>query len=120
EVVNLEELIDIKGWKALGNKLSQYKVSKVTLIKDEESGPDLSEENADDEATETEKDSQSLKKKEVEHQHQPESSQKHQQNDQQQREQQNEQASLFASKPEKAPQQSQPSQQKANPAQKVS
>lgn len=122
ELVNLEELIDIKGWKALGNKLTQYKVSKVTLIKEEESGPDLSEENADDEATETEKDSQSLKKKEVEHQHPPESSQRQQQNEQQQsdRHQSEQQASLFASKPEKAPQQSQPSQQKANPAQKVS
>ncbi|HOX82787.1 MAG TPA: DNA gyrase/topoisomerase IV subunit A [Chryseolinea sp.] len=41
EVINLEDLIDVKGWKALGNRLSQYKVSKVTLIQEEEeSGPE--------------------------------------------------------------------------------
>lgn len=31
ETVNLEDLIDIKGWKALGNRLSQHKVLKVSL-----------------------------------------------------------------------------------------
>jgi topoisomerase-4 subunit A len=64
ESVNLEELIDIKGWKALGNKLSQFKVSKVTLI-GEEAGPEEPETDSDEEASETEKDSQSLKKKEL-------------------------------------------------------
>lgn len=29
ELVNLEELVDVKGWKAVGNRLSQYKVTKV-------------------------------------------------------------------------------------------
>lgn len=39
EVVNLEELIDVKGWKALGNRLSQFKVTKVRPVEDpEESG----------------------------------------------------------------------------------
>ncbi len=41
EVINLEDLIDVKGWRALGNRLSQYKVSKVTLIQEEEeAGPE--------------------------------------------------------------------------------
>jgi topoisomerase-4 subunit A len=30
----LDELIDVKGWKAIGNKLSQYKVQKVRLLED--------------------------------------------------------------------------------------
>jgi topoisomerase-4 subunit A len=38
ESVNLEEIVDVKGWKALGNRLSQFKVSKVSLVQDEESG----------------------------------------------------------------------------------
>ncbi|MFN3840256.1 MAG: DNA gyrase/topoisomerase IV subunit A [Cyclobacteriaceae bacterium] len=32
EQVNLEDLIDVKGWKALGNRLSQHRVTKVTLL----------------------------------------------------------------------------------------
>ncbi|HEX6889173.1 MAG TPA: hypothetical protein VF141_00715, partial [Chryseolinea sp.] len=40
ETVNLEEIVDVKGWKALGNRLSQFKVSKVNLVQDEESGPE--------------------------------------------------------------------------------
>ena len=67
ENYNLEELIDVKGWKALGNRLSQYKVTKVTLAEEpEETG--LEERDDDNElvdtAAETEKGSQSLKKKE--------------------------------------------------------
>ena len=38
EVINLEEVVDVKGWKAVGNKLSQYKVSKVKLVQEEETG----------------------------------------------------------------------------------
>ncbi len=46
EVINLEDLIDVKGWKALGNRLSQYKVAKVTLIQEEEeTGPEPEEES---------------------------------------------------------------------------
>ena len=62
EVVNLEDIIDVKGWKALGNRLSQYKVTKVSLVQDEETGPE-EETESDVEASETEKDSQALKKK---------------------------------------------------------
>jgi len=63
EVVNLEDIVDVKGWKALGNKLTQHKVVKVHL-------PDETEEQTPDEtdaaeATETDKDIQSPKKKEA-------------------------------------------------------
>ncbi len=62
EVVSLEDIVDVKGWKALGNKLTQYKVVKVHLPDEgEDSTPDLA---ADNEATETEKGSESPKKKE--------------------------------------------------------
>ncbi|MBL7841105.1 MAG: DNA gyrase/topoisomerase IV subunit A [Cyclobacteriaceae bacterium] len=68
EVVNLEDIIDVKGWKALGNRLSQHKVTGVKLTQEpEETGL---EEGDDDneliEATETGKGSQSSKKKEQE------------------------------------------------------
>jgi topoisomerase-4 subunit A len=66
ETVSLDEIVDIKGWKALGNRLSEYKVTKVTLAQDEESGLEEGDEDNEvvDEVTETEKDSQSPKKKE--------------------------------------------------------
>lgn len=64
ETINLEEVVDIKGWKALGNRLSEHKVTKVNLLQEEEiSGEEEGEENELTEATETEKGSQSLKKK---------------------------------------------------------
>lgn len=64
EVINLEDLVDVKGWKALGNRLSQFKVTKVHL-------PDEPEDQAPDEAddtevTETGKGGESPKKKEGE------------------------------------------------------
>jgi len=67
EVINLEEIIDVKGWKALGNRLSQYKVTKVRPVEDPE---DTGQEEGDDEnelatekATGTGKDGESPKKK---------------------------------------------------------
>jgi topoisomerase-4 subunit A len=36
EIINLEDVIAVKGWKALGNRLSQYKVTRVTLTEDQE------------------------------------------------------------------------------------
>jgi len=58
EVINLEDIVDVKGWKALGNRLSQNKVTKVSLVEEEEevSGP---EEAEDDETP----DEQASKKK---------------------------------------------------------
>jgi len=38
EVVNLEDIIDVKGWKAMGNRLSQFKVTKVRPVDDGETG----------------------------------------------------------------------------------
>lgn len=67
ESYNLEELIDVKGWKALGNRLSQFKVTKVTLAEEpEETGLEEGDDDNElvDAAAETEKGSQSLKKKE--------------------------------------------------------
>jgi topoisomerase IV subunit A len=64
ETVSLDEIVDIKGWKALGNRLSEYKVTKVTLAQDEESGLEEGDEDNEvvEEVTETEKD-QAQKKK---------------------------------------------------------
>jgi topoisomerase-4 subunit A len=60
EVVNLEDLIDVKGWKALGNRLSQYKVTKVKPVEDpEETGL---EEGDDTEMTEATSSPSSKKK----------------------------------------------------------
>lgn len=60
QVVNLEELVEVKGWKSVGNRLSEFKVTKVTLLEEED--PAVEEESAT-EATESEDDSQSPKKK---------------------------------------------------------
>ncbi len=64
EVVNLEDIIDVKGWKALGNRLSQHKVTKVKPVEDpEDSGLEEGDEGESlVEATET-KGSPSPKKK---------------------------------------------------------
>ena len=32
ETVELNDLVDVKGWKAAGNRLSQYVVKKVKLV----------------------------------------------------------------------------------------
>jgi topoisomerase-4 subunit A len=65
ETVNLEDIIDVKGWKALGNRLSVHKVTRVKPVEEpEDSGlEDGDEENALIEATETDKGSPSPKKK---------------------------------------------------------
>lgn len=67
EVINLEDIIDVKGWKALGNRLSQHKVTKVRSTEE----PEEQGNAADDEVTES-KDFQSPKKKEEPSQPQPE------------------------------------------------
>lgn len=49
DVVNLEDIVDVKGWKALGNKLSQYKVTKVSLLEEpEEVAPQEDDETTDE------------------------------------------------------------------------
>lgn len=68
ETANLEELIDVKGWKALGNKLSPHRVVNVTLVGEpEETGlEEGDEENEIVESSETSSKagSQGVKKKE--------------------------------------------------------
>jgi topoisomerase-4 subunit A len=68
EVVNLEELIDVKGWRAIGNRLSLHKIAKVSLVQEEEVVPDEVDED-EVEGTESE-DSQSPKKKSKQRQQQ--------------------------------------------------
>jgi topoisomerase-4 subunit A len=63
EVINLEDIVDVKGWKAMGNRLSQYKVVKIKPLEEPE---DTGLEDGEDgviETTETEKGSPSSKKK---------------------------------------------------------
>jgi len=61
EVVNLEDVVDVKGWKALGNRLTQHKVVKVHLPEEEENTPA----EPDDEVAALERE-ESPKKKEEE------------------------------------------------------
>jgi len=67
EVINLEEIIDVKGWKAMGNRLSQFKVIKVKPFEEpEDGGPedgDDGDEEATSKATGTGKGAESPKKK---------------------------------------------------------
>jgi topoisomerase IV subunit A len=60
EVINLEEMVEIKGWKSVGNRLSEFKVTKVSLVEEEEPA---TEEEPVMETTESDEDSQSSKKK---------------------------------------------------------
>jgi topoisomerase-4 subunit A len=63
EVINLEDIIDVKGWKALGNRLSQFKVTKVKPVEDPEStGLEGDEDEAEGKASETNESSPPKKK----------------------------------------------------------
>ncbi|MEJ7647111.1 MAG: DNA gyrase/topoisomerase IV subunit A [Chryseolinea sp.] len=60
DVVNLEDIVDVKGWKALGNRLSQHKVYKVTVVQDpdeqsNETGNEVDDDEAVSEETELKK-----------------------------------------------------------------
>jgi topoisomerase-4 subunit A len=62
ETQALDEIVDVQGWKAKGNRLSEYKVTKVNLVQDEDTG--LEEGDEDNELVEaTESEDQSPKKK---------------------------------------------------------
>jgi len=67
ETISLEEIIDVKGWKAMGNRLSQFKVTKVRPAEEpEDSGLEEGDEEnelVDGKTTETGKGSPSSKKK---------------------------------------------------------
>ncbi|HWA32983.1 MAG TPA: DNA gyrase/topoisomerase IV subunit A [Cyclobacteriaceae bacterium] len=98
EVINLEDIIDVKGWKALGNRLSQHKVTKVKPVEEpEDSGLEDGDEGESlVEATETVKGSPSPKKKSETSPDEPSSNQKSQQaNRKPDQKQKAEQVSLF-------------------------
>ncbi|HCW06848.1 MAG TPA: hypothetical protein DGG95_05730, partial [Cytophagales bacterium] len=81
EVVNLEDIIDVKGWKSIGNRLSQHKVTKVRPVEEPE---DSGLEEGDEENVEmTEANSSLSSKKKI---YQPEI-------------EEGEQASLFGEEP---------------------
>jgi topoisomerase-4 subunit A len=64
EVINLEEVVDVKGWKALGNRLSQYKVTKIRPLEDpDETSFEEGDSDTDATTVETSKSSQQSKKK---------------------------------------------------------
>jgi topoisomerase-4 subunit A len=103
EIINLADLIDVKGWKAFGNRLSPHKVAKVELVADQddtglEDGDDENKVIAADEKTKKSDGVPALKKKEYENSLDP-----------------GEQANLFA----EAPKNQAPSrQQKSEPQKK--
>lgn len=66
ETISLADIIDVKGWKAMGNRLSQHKVTKVMLPQEEDTGLEEGDEDnelVDSKTTETGKGSPSSKKK---------------------------------------------------------
>ena len=63
ETLSLDELVDIKGWKAIGNRLSEFKVTKVMLVQDDEPEYEEPGDENEEEVAESNDDSQSPKKK---------------------------------------------------------
>lgn len=63
ETLSLDELVDVKGWKALGNRLSEFKVTKVNLVQDEDTGLEEGDEGNELVDADSEKDSEPQKKK---------------------------------------------------------
>jgi topoisomerase-4 subunit A len=53
EELNLETFIDVKGWKANGNKLSDEKIRKVDLLRWTMPAPPLAKEEDEDESEDT-------------------------------------------------------------------
>ena len=111
EVVNLEEVIDVKGWKSMGNRLSQYKVTKVKPVEEPEDNSAEEGEDENAEATELEKDQSSKKK---------ESSSKEKESEPEPIIEEDGQAALFRSNPAKAVNPKPTAKGKQNPPQKKS
>lgn len=64
EVVALDEIIDVKGWKAMGNRLSPHKIAKLRPVDEPEKEPtDSAEEEVTDSKGAKSLESQSQKKK---------------------------------------------------------
>lgn len=51
ELVNLEEIVDVKGWKAVGNRLSDFKVTKVKPLEEPEDTSAADDDESDDTKT---------------------------------------------------------------------
>lgn len=66
ETESLDDLIDVKGWKALGNKLSAHKVYKVKLVEEEVELVEIEEEEEPSASKTKAASSADLKKKEPE------------------------------------------------------
>ncbi|HTF21224.1 MAG TPA: DNA gyrase/topoisomerase IV subunit A [Chryseolinea sp.] len=66
EVMNLEDLIDVKGWKAVGNRLSLDRVTKVTLVADQEDGSARGDAGEDDDSNAGSEGDQAKKKEQSE------------------------------------------------------
>jgi topoisomerase-4 subunit A len=64
--VNLEDLIDVKGWKALGNRLSTHKVSNVSLVAEADEAGDGQDDGGEEAPQKGSPDSNAVKKKESE------------------------------------------------------
>ncbi|HEY0654236.1 MAG TPA: DNA gyrase/topoisomerase IV subunit A [Chryseosolibacter sp.] len=62
ETMSLDELVEVKGWKALGNRLSEYKVTKVNLVQDQEAATGEGEDDSDSDAADTTSNSTGEKK----------------------------------------------------------
>jgi topoisomerase IV subunit A len=62
ETMSLDELVEVKGWKALGNRLSEYKVTKVNLVQDQEAASETSEDEGDSDASDSTSNSTGEKK----------------------------------------------------------
>ncbi|MGE0590620.1 MAG: DNA gyrase/topoisomerase IV subunit A, partial [Cyclobacteriaceae bacterium] len=102
EVVALDELIDVKGWKAMGNRLSPHKVSKLRPVEEESDSTQAQDEEVME--SKTKKESPSLKKKSEAPEAKPskENGQQKQQTSKADQKQKNQQASLFGeSQPQK-------------------
>ncbi len=67
EVISLQDLIEVKGWKALGNRLSSHNVKKVKLITEElpvvKEQPEVLEKNIESKNKEESIDSQNVENK---------------------------------------------------------
>jgi topoisomerase IV subunit A len=62
ETVSLDEIVEVKGWKALGNRLSEYKVTKVNLVQDQDAAAEEGDEEGDSDASESTSNSTGEKK----------------------------------------------------------
>ncbi len=52
--IDLSAVVDVKGWKALGNRLSNYRITKVTLLSDEGESQNVAEQVVEAETNQNE------------------------------------------------------------------